>query len=481
MRKFFNYLGIVLILPALLVFSSCNEDDPEPQPPQVDNGMYVIGDATSAEPDGNFRLLPARIDKFPDAVSRSGLWEAYVYLNAGSFNLVKYVNNVETTFGGTVAQADFSDAYKMDKGVLEAEGAAISATEEGLHHISFDESSGVVAIVPVKVFGVIGDATPNGWGSQTNIELKSASADEVVFEGTEIAMKAGEFKVRYNDNWSLDLTADAEELILFTNFGGSLDELEAGGANMAFDGADEGLYTVTVTYTPGAGNSIVVTTERTGDIPEDTFDPADYPWALIGAATVTGWDDDSLLTYYDWSGNWVMGHTLTADVFKYRVGDWLQELNPGNAVLDENNTSKVTDNGDNNFVASDAGFYFTSIRTDDEGSTWKLKIQEYTPEIIGDATENANFDTGIPMTFDSEDAGTYTWTLTDIELTANIFKFRINGQWEIQANPNNTTLEGAQSGEVTIDGDNFKLGTAGTYQVVISTSDYGQSFTMTID
>ena len=464
-----------------LTFTACDSDDDMPTPPvtQVSNGVYLVGDATNADAVADFRLSSASIDQFPDIGSRTGLTEAYAYLAAGSFNVVEYIDEVATSYGGALAEADFSADYKMMVGDVTVDGAAITIAEAGLHHVTFDKSTGKLVVVPIKVWGVIGNATPNGWAEDTEINLVSATADEVVFQGTDIAMKEGEFKVRYNKNWSLDLSADVPDLKLFTNFGGSLSSLIAGGANIPFAAADQGLYTVTATYTPGAGNSIAVTVERTGDIPVNTYDPSDYPWALIGAATTTGWGSDTAIPYFDWSGNWVMAHTLTEDVFKYRVGEWVNELNPGNATLD--NESTIGDSGDGNFTCTEAGAYFTSIRTDDDGASWNLKVKKLTPEVIGNATPNANFDEGIPLTFVGEDAGTYTWEITGAAMTADIFKFRMNGQWELQANPANSTIEGTNAGEISTDGDNMRLGTAGTYSLKVATSDLGATWTVTID
>ena len=471
------------LLALAVSFTGCGDDDDDPDTPttQVQNGFYLVGAATSAEPVAEYRMAPGRIDKFPDAVSRTGLFETYTFLSAGSFNVVQYRDNaVAATLGGTLASRDFSAEYQMQIGDLTDNGPAINVTTEGLYHVTFDDESNKLVVVPVQIWGVIGNATPGGWGSDTPLELVSATKEEVVFRGTGIAMNAGEFKIRYNKNWSLDLSADVTDLKLFTNFGGSVNSLQAGGANIPFAEADRGLYTVTVTYRPGAGNSITLTTTRTGDIPANTYDPANFPWALIGAATVTGWTADSNLTYFDWSGNWVLGHSLTADVFKYRVGEWVQELNPGNVSFD-NIASTIRDNGDGNFACSEAGPFFSSIRTDDEGQTWKLKIQPFTPEVIGNATPNGNFDTGVPLTYVGETAGTYSWTISGAAMTADIFKFRTNAQWEIQAAPGNTTITGAKAGDVSADGDNMRLATAGNYTLTISTSDFGKTWTLNVE
>lgn len=479
MKKLFNYFGIALLASSFLMMS-CSEEV-TPGNPIVGNGVFVVGDAASEQASGDFQLVAGKIDKFPDVVDRAGLVEGYMYLKAGTFTLEKYVNGTATILGGTVAERDLGDTgYKMYVGSVEADGAAITVPKAGLYHVSYDDASALVVMVPVEIFSVIGSATPNGWGGDTDLAFVSGSEAEVVFQATEVVMAAGEVKLRYNHNWSIDLSADAEELILFSNFGGAPDALEAGGANMAFD--DAGVYTVTAKYTPGEGNSISLTLEKTADI---AFDPAEYPWALIGNATVTGWADDSLLNQE--GAYWWLAHTLTdgadANEFKFRVGDWEKEIKPENASAASTFDEKVVDGGNGNFKVEDggAGFYYTSIATSDDGASWDINIQKFTPEIIGAATVTG-WDSGTPATFVEENpAGTYKWSLADVALTVNDFKFRVNADWKFELNPNNTTVEGTQSGVVEANGGNFKCNTAGTYQITITTADYGQTYTVTVD
>lgn len=478
MKKLFNYFGIAL-LASTMFLASCS-DDPTPGSPIVGNGVFVVGDATSTTATGDYQLEAARIDKFPDAVDRAGLVEGYVFLKAGTLTLEKYVNGTATILGGSVEERDLNDNYKMYVGTVEADGAAITVPEAGLYHVSYDDGSALIVMVPVKTFGIIGSATPDGWAGDTELPISSSSESEVVFQKTEVVMAAGEWKLRYDNNWSIDLTTDAEELILFSNFGGAVDALEAGGANMAFDAA--GIYTITATYTPGAGNSIALSAEKTGDI---AFDPAEYPWALIGNATVTGWEDDSLLNQD--GAFWWLAHTLSegtdANEFKFRVGDWEKEIKPENGSAASTFDEKVVDGGNGNFKVEDggAGFYYTSLATSDDGATWDINIQKFTPEIIGAATVTG-WDSGTPATFSEENpAGTYTWTMTDVVLTAADFKFRVNADWKMQANFNNSTIEGAKGGQITKgEGDNFSA-TADTYQITITTSDYGLTYTLTFE
>ncbi len=487
MKQLVKLMSLLTAMLAVTFLISCGDDDddtpaPDPGGSDVPNGVYIVGASTAAEPSAEFRLVAGRIDQFPDAVNRSGLTEGYMYIADGSFNIVKVQDGETTTFGGSVTQQAMpgNGDFNMGVGTLEEDGAAITPFESGLHHISVDEISNTFYIVPVKEWQVIGDATPGGWGTGTPIALKSSAPGEVVFEGTQITMRGGEFKVRYNGSWGMDFSGTVDNLNMFTNFGGTPSSLVAGGPNMPFADADEGNYTITITYTPGAGNSLSLSLTRTGDAEEVTFDPADWPWGIIGAATETGWDADTDVPYFDWSGNWVGGFYLTADEFKFRTDEnWTYELNPGNTDL--TSAASITEAG-GNFANDTPGLYFVMINTSDEGSSWDLIIDNYTPEIIGGATATG-WDAGTPLVFDGEDNGTLTWSLADVALTEDNFAFRVNGQWEIKIGFGaNTTIAGANASVLTDGGDaNFAVGTAGTYQISLSTSDNGQTFTLTID
>ncbi len=67
-------------------------------------------------------------------------------------------------------------------------------------------------------WGLVGDATPNGWGSTDDIEMYETSSN--VFE-IYAELQAGELKFRYNENWGQNYGDDAAD--------GTLDD---GGANI---------------------------------------------------------------------------------------------------------------------------------------------------------------------------------------------------------------------------------------------------------
>ena len=108
-------------------------------------------------------------------------------------------------------------------------GAGNLSAEKGLYWVTVD----IVALTyslsaPITTYGVIGDATPNGWDASTAL---TPSDDMLVWTGTIHFAGSGEFKFRANDDWDV-------------NLGGDLGALSLGGANIPTPG--EGDYEVTL-------------------------------------------------------------------------------------------------------------------------------------------------------------------------------------------------------------------------------------------
>ena len=115
------------------------------------------------------------------------------------------------------------------EGVLSTDGGAgnLTVAEPGLYWLHVNLAALTYEATLVKTIGLIGDATPNGWGASTAL---TPSADNLVWTG-EVTFGAGEFKFRANNDWAI-------------NLGGSMDDLQQDGGNLASPGA--GTYAVTL-------------------------------------------------------------------------------------------------------------------------------------------------------------------------------------------------------------------------------------------
>lgn len=165
----------------------------------------VIGDAT---PDGWNDETPLAYDPTTD------MWRGGVHMTAGSF---KFRANHSW---------DYNYGSDNNDGTLQAGGANIPDTVESDYAITLDLSHPNAYTYSANRWGLIGDATPDGWNSDQNMTW---DATNKVFSVT-LDLVAGSIKFRANDGWDI-------------NYGGDLNALTAGGANIAI--AVAGNYTVT--------------------------------------------------------------------------------------------------------------------------------------------------------------------------------------------------------------------------------------------
>lgn len=449
--------------------TSCGDDDDDDggsSGPSISNGIYAVQDGE--EPSDANKLATGYV---AEDETRSGFKDAYIYLS-GSFNFVEYVDDVATSYGGeyTMIPMGTNTEAELGEGDLMMDGAAIAPISEGLHHIHFDETSAKFYITKVDYFEIIGSSTADTWNSGQKLAVKSASADEVVYEGTNITLRAGEYKFRYNANW--DTQVQDAAFNVHSNFG---EGVKAAGANLPFD-EEDGNYTVTVTYTPGPGASLAYNLERTGDAEEITFDPAEYNFGAIGDGTAGGWDSDRDLFYvgeddakgHVWAG---IVYLNTGAEFKFRTNDdWAFSVG-GVLELDADPVALVAD-GDNIATYSESGAYYFEIYTSDEGSTWMATANAASWGVIGDGSPQGNWDADMDMTALGFADGVTTYEI-DGTFTDAGWKFRANDDWAVN-------LGGALDG-LTLGGDNLTAA-GGKATLTISLADDGTTkYTTTVE
>ncbi|WP_428981731.1 RagB/SusD family nutrient uptake outer membrane protein [Lutimonas zeaxanthinifaciens] len=118
------------------------------------------------------------------------------------------------------------------------------------------------AIGPESKWGLVGSATPNGWGDGPDMVMHESATDQYAIYAN---LVAGEIKFRFDNDWGLNLGDNGAD--------GSLEE---GGANIAI--ANDGAYYITLdrtdnTYTiteTGDGRANFFTEDQTLEI-EDPF------------------------------------------------------------------------------------------------------------------------------------------------------------------------------------------------------------------
>jgi len=268
----------LFLLAGLVFLTACDKDDDDDTttpPVVVLDGIYVTGIAvpySGYDTDGMMEIAKNEVNQ----TERSSLYEIYLPLKGGqAFNIVKVAGAVYTTYGpgggwGVVAEptTDEPKDAVIQRGSVEESAATFTVSADGMYHIVIDMEL-MVAVVCDVHWGVIGAATPDGWGGSTVMTEPSYNPNNMSWEITEMELRGGDWKYRYSNGWKieldtvLDIGGGDKGVKVNTNFGGAVDALDAGGANFVND--DPGVYTITMDYTLGEG--FTATTTKTGGLP----------------------------------------------------------------------------------------------------------------------------------------------------------------------------------------------------------------------
>jgi starch-binding outer membrane protein SusE/F len=490
MKNVFKILSLTFVLGALIFTTSCGKDeggiiiDPGTGNGgfQVADGLYLAGVSGTDTTIVNANILNSAMiegDGFAPT-PRDGHFAGFMHLTAGSYFFAEIDEQaIVSVEGGVSSYVDSvgtaAEAYTYVE--LAANGAAVSISEAGLYHVIYDNTERNSYIIKVNSWGVIGGAVYKSVcvsdGFNADVDLAEVTADDgSKYESSGIILRGGEYKFRYNNTWTIGSYKS------FTNFGGTLAALSPGASNIT--NAVPGLYTISFAMSADGTPSAAIA--KTGDADECTFDPANYTWGIIGAATQPdGWGSDKKFTYangdggvHSWRAVFPLAGGTTDNQFKFRTDDtWATKLIPTNSTFTDNTEAgTITNDGETNgdgqwFVADGkSGLYYLTISTPDQGTTWNISIDEAVFEVIGAATPGG-WDTGTVMTYADDLASA---TVTGITMTADEYKFRVNGAWEYSLGGDLTAL--------VFNGANLTT-TAGTFGITITTADGGVSYTAT--
>ncbi|NBW34990.1 MAG: SusF/SusE family outer membrane protein [Cytophagia bacterium] len=385
-----------MVLAMAVAFTACDDEtnigggDGIP----VGDGFYIT--LAGQDPTISSQLMAEKVeaDGFGSQV-REGFFSSYVFLTAGSYNIVSIIDQkLNKTYGGTIASVGTTGSdcelhsYLLIEEFVE-NGAAFNVPASGLYKVGFDNLTKEILLYKIEKAQVIGAASPAGWSSNANQDMVisgTASGTGVKFEKAGIEMRPGEYKIRFNCRWSIDRRIDpaagfaaTNGYVTFTNFGGTFAALAPGGSNFSISEGGDGIYTITAQWTPE--NGFVLSATKTQTLEPIQFDPTQYAWGIIGAATSTGWDSDTDLNYEGKAGNtytWRGTFTLTAGEFKFRTNNawtFAPDANSGKWTLTGPDAALVNATASNFSVAAGGSFQFT-ITTNNDGDTWTLNVDK---------------------------------------------------------------------------------------------------------
>lgn len=358
--KKLNFL-LMCLFALSLTFVSCDPKDDGPDVDEiVEDGFYVVGEATSSVKLVNTGIMSAGKNEV-DQSTREGMYEKYIALEGGKpFHLLLKKGTVETKYGATLTDVDLkgeSDQPNIvvKKGQL-TENATLQVAESGLYHIVLDLNVNSdlefpqIVIAPVS-WGMRGGF--NSWGF-TELTPSAFNKDSMTFtlEGVEIK-STQEFKFAYGAGWKIQL--DAEGLVKSnTNLG---KDMIPGGDNFKVE--ENGVYKVTLTWKLVQGTineSYKVKFEKTGEL------TASYPTNLYMIGTDFGnwtWTDAGVAELAPVNGVdgafWCIRYFTAANGFKWAPGkEWKDDF----TGLTTNTGYTITDG--NAFVPAD-GIYMVYV------------------------------------------------------------------------------------------------------------------------
>ena len=451
--SFFKYSLLFFMAISLIGFNACSDDDddvdPDDPPVFVEDGMYITGDGT-ALPELAFEGLMLSTRNEVTQEDRPELLELYIAIQGGSagFNIVEVSGADRITYGpgedfAVVTEEDRDqEEPQLDfwRGSFVETDTPFTVPEDGLYHVAIDTELGVVIVVPVAYWGLIGAATPGGWGGDTEMTHMGFDLNTMTFRIVDVAMTAADFKFRYSGGWKVIIDDDAEVRIN-ANYGGSVDELVPGGANIS--NPESGLYTIDMVWT--LGEPYAASMERTGDL--DAFDYTDTELGLIGESLIVdgephNWDETIMVhtpevlsdTEFLWTFE---GVEVAAGEpgFKIREGQTWDGFSFGypQVVMAGLLADNFETNDDGNFVAIEGGIIDIEFKIDAlaDVRTFTVNPSGAAPElfILGDGTP-AGWDNTAAIPMEGTD-GEYTITL---ELPGEgMIKFiEILGEWAPQ-------------------------------------------------
>jgi hypothetical protein len=389
-----------LMLFAAFFIVSCDEDEPV-KPILVEDGYYVKGNLT---PYADYSISGAFVAGLNEAdanSARTGMYEKYVAIKAGSagFNIYQVAGQTVTIWGpATVENIDTEGANEqpdliIQKGTLGTSGV-FTVPADGLYHIIIDKQTNTFIIAPVPFWAIIGGSTPLGWSDNQMPLVGGFNIDQMKYEITGIELRTGDFKLRYGNGWKLEIATGVKAN---SNFGGVVSgtlpnlttTLVSGSANYSFVAANEGVYTVTLTWTATDGYTSKLT--KTGEVePLPEYPEAMY---IVGAGTAYGWDNPGTkpnAIMHKCAGGvpsegifWKICHLAGGEGFKLAAANW-GEPNLGFAGVSAFDVQGVAVTSvDGNMSVAESGMYIIVLNLRD--NLKKVSIKTADVYGIGDA------------------------------------------------------------------------------------------------
>lgn len=319
MKNITKYIVALFVVLAI----SCNTDDVEDRPVVTpETGINLINPTSSF----NMILDGSRLNQ----VATSFVWADTDNVSDASITYTVEMALGETDFATPLTFATTTDMF-LDVTIGDLDTAAktlgIQPLTEGAIDVRIKSENGLSNVVSIRVtpyqpnWGIIGSATQYGWDNSTDMIYNPMTGKYSI----STYLNSGEFKFRLDNSWVVNYGDNGNNL-----------SLESGGDNIPVS----------------AGNyTIVLDIENLSY----TITPIVDAWGVIGSATPTGWDSDTLLDFDSITNTYSMIINLVPGEFKFRLNqDW------GTNYGDNGNNLSLDNNGANIPVAEGGIYYITA-------------------------------------------------------------------------------------------------------------------------
>lgn len=285
-------------------------------------------------------------------------------------------------------------------------------------------------------WGIVGDATPNGWPDGNTLDAPFYKTDEAGVFVTYINLKEGAWKIRKDNSWDLNYGSDAGD-----------GNLQQNGADIKVEAEDAGPKKVTFDE-----NNLTYTVEK-------------YSWGLVGDATEFGWDPPDVPLVYDpCSDTWRAPRVELKDgKLKIRQNeDWA--VNFGSDAADGTLQQGGAD------IEVTTGVY--EVIVDFNNLTYSIEKTDVWG-VVGSATETGWDPPDVPFTPDYCNEGIFY--ANNVPLTADgLIKFRLNNDWAVNYG------DDGGDGILEAGGADIPISESGIYDIVLDfTNPSVPTYTMT--
>ncbi len=165
-----------------------------------------------------------------------GVYTGFSYLD-GDFKFTKSRGSWDD------GEYNFNDFSTFTPEVSQGDGTNMNVSAPAFYYIVADVATSSLSVTATTTWGIVGDATPNGWDADTPLTYNQADATWTVTTN----LTVGKFKFRANGGWDI-------------NLGGSEDNLTQDGADIAV--SEAGNYTITVYMNRTANDNIYCTLSK---------------------------------------------------------------------------------------------------------------------------------------------------------------------------------------------------------------------------